>query len=126
MSGGTISKNTVATPNLDDHQFKPEEFETVGKFSPIASMVVLTVLYLAGVNRPNIVWTVNTLAREVTRWTIACDKRLLRLISYIHFRKNLVGTSSAKNFSVTKLVEIFRLVCSKAHTEEFWSWMAPT
>ena len=32
----------------------------------------------------------NILAREVTRWTIACDDRLLRLISYLHCTKNCV------------------------------------
>ena len=28
-------------------------------------------------------WSVNKLARAVTKWTKACDKRLARLISYI-------------------------------------------
>ena len=29
-------------------------------------------------------WSVNKLARSITKWTKACDKRLSRLISYIH------------------------------------------
>ena len=29
-------------------------------------------------------WSVNKLARSITKWTNACDKRLNRLISYIH------------------------------------------
>ena len=29
-------------------------------------------------------WSVNKLARAVTKWTQACDRRLARLISYIH------------------------------------------
>ena len=29
-------------------------------------------------------WSVNKLARSITKWTRACDKRLNRLISYIH------------------------------------------
>ena len=29
-------------------------------------------------------WSVNTFARAVTKWTKACDKRLCRLISHIH------------------------------------------
>ena len=29
-------------------------------------------------------WSVDKLARPVTKWTKACDKRLARLISYIH------------------------------------------
>ena len=34
--------------------------------------------------RPDILWSVNKLARSITKWTKACDKRLNRLISYIH------------------------------------------
>ena len=34
--------------------------------------------------RPDILWSVNKLARSITKWTEACDKRLNRLISYIH------------------------------------------
>ena len=33
---------------------------------------------------PKITSTVNNLARSITKWTKACDKRLNRLISYIH------------------------------------------
>ena len=32
----------------------------------------------------HIQWSVNKLARSITKWTKACDKRLNRLISYIH------------------------------------------
>ena len=41
-------------------------------------------LYLARIGRPDILWSVNKLARAITKWTKACDKRLNRLISYIH------------------------------------------
>ena len=34
--------------------------------------------------RRDILWSANKLARAVTKWTEACDKRLARLISYIH------------------------------------------
>ena len=34
--------------------------------------------------RCDTLWAVNSLAREVTRWNTACDKRLHRLISYLH------------------------------------------
>ena len=34
--------------------------------------------------RPDILWSVNKRARSMTKWTKACDKRLNRLISYIH------------------------------------------
>ena len=41
-------------------------------------------LYLARIGRPVFLWSVKKLARPVTKWTKACDKRLARLISYIH------------------------------------------
>ena len=45
---------------------------------------VLKCLYLARIGRSDILWSVNKLARSITKWTRACDKRLNRLISYIH------------------------------------------
>ena len=36
------------------------------------------------VGRPDILWSVDKLARVVTKWTRACHKRLALLISYIH------------------------------------------
>ena len=50
----------------------------------ICSQIVLKWLYLARIGRPDILWSVNKLARSITKWTKACDKRLCRLISYIH------------------------------------------
>ena len=38
---------------------------------------------MARIGRPDILWSVNKLARSITKWTIPCDKRLNRLISYI-------------------------------------------
>ena len=34
--------------------------------------------------KTDVLWSVNKLARSITKWTKACDKRLNRLISYIH------------------------------------------
>ena len=45
---------------------------------------VLKGLYLARIGRPDVLWSVNKLARSITKWTKACDIRLCRWISYIH------------------------------------------
>ena len=74
----------VSTPCIDDHHFKEEELKSVGELSKICSQIVLKCLYLARIGRPDILWSVNKLARSITKWTKACDKRLSRLISYIH------------------------------------------
>ena len=82
-----VERNKISkaiTPCMDDHLIPPEEFEVKGELSPVAARVVLKALYVARIARYDIMWTVNVLAREVTRWTAACDRRLHRLISYMH------------------------------------------
>ena len=49
---------------------------------------VLKCLYVARNGRPKILWSVNKLARAVTKSTRACDSRLARLICYIHTTSN--------------------------------------
>ena len=80
----TQQLHKVATPCIDDHDFKEEENGSVGELSKVCSQIVLKCLYLARVGRPDILWSVNKLARAITKWTKACDKRLARFISYIH------------------------------------------
>ena len=74
----------VSTLCIDDHHFKEDEMKSVGELSQVCSQIVLKCLYLARIGRPDILWSVNRLARSITKWTKACDKRLNRLISYIH------------------------------------------
>ena len=74
----------VSTPCIDDHHFKEEETKSVGELSNTCSQIVLKCLCLARIGRPDILWSVNKLARSITKWTKACDKRLNRLIFYIH------------------------------------------
>ena len=74
----------VATPFLDDHQSKEEEIGSVGELTKVCAQIVLKCLYLARIGRPDILWSVNKLARAITKWTRACDNRLARLISCIH------------------------------------------
>ena len=54
------------------------------QLTKVCSQMVLKCLYLARIGRPDILWSVNKLARSITNWTKACGKRLSRLISYIH------------------------------------------
>ena len=72
----------VSTPCIDDHHFKEKELKSLGELSKVCSQTVLKCLYLARIGRPDILWSVNKLARSITKWTKACDKRLCRLISY--------------------------------------------
>ena len=59
--------------------FKDEEHGSVGELSTIRSQFVVKCLYVTRIGRPDILWTVNKLARAVTKRTKFCDKRLSRL-----------------------------------------------
>ena len=74
----------VFTPCIDDHHFKEQQLKSVGELSQVSSQIALKCLYLARIGRPDILWSVNKLARSITKWTKACDKRLNGLTSYIH------------------------------------------
>ena len=74
----------VSTPCIDDHHFKEEVMKSVGELSQVCSQIVLKCLCLARIGRPDILWSVNKLARSITKWTKACYKRLNRLISCVH------------------------------------------
>ena len=39
---------------------------------------------MSRIGRPDFLWSVNKLARSITKWTRASDKRSVRSISYIH------------------------------------------
>ena len=73
----------VSAPCIDDHHFKGEELKSVGDLSHVCSQIVLKCFYLARIGRPDILWSVYKLARSITKWTKACDKRLNRLISFM-------------------------------------------
>ena len=79
----TTLQSIYSMQSMTNH-FKEEELKSVGELSKICSQIVLKCWNLAQIGRPDILWSVNKLARSITKWTKACDKRLSRLISYIN------------------------------------------
>ena len=108
----------VSTPCIDDRHFKEEEMKFLWELSKVCSQIVLKCLYLARIGRPDVPWSVNKLARSITRWAKACDKRLSRLISYTHhtccYKKNVTWETLRNNedwdcFKTPILPEILRI-----------------
>ena len=77
----------VPTPGLDDTAFRPDDFTSPGTLAPSAASVLMKILYLARCCRFDILHPVCTLAREITKWNRACDKRVHRLICYMHLTR---------------------------------------
>ena len=74
----------VSIPCIDDHHFKEEEMKSVWRIVTSMLSNCSKMFILGRIGRPDILWSVNKLARSITKWTKACDKRLNRLISDIH------------------------------------------
>ena len=90
LSGKHLSSlHPVATPCLDDHLLDPADDEKKGVLKEESAKIVIKTLYVARYNRIDLLWAVNALASEVTKWTINCDKRLRRLVCYMHFASHL-------------------------------------
>ena len=99
----TPQLHEVTTACLDD---KKEEMRSVGELSKVCPQIGLKCLYLARIGRPDILCSVNKLARSITKWTKACDKRLSRLISYIHHTCEYTQYCHVGNTSTTMQVGI--------------------
>ena len=74
----------VTTPCLDDHQFQEERIGICWRIvkSMLSNCSEMSVL--GSIGRPDTLWSADKLARTVTKWTRACDKRLARLIYHLH------------------------------------------
>ena len=59
----------------------------VGELVHVCAQIVFTYLYLARIGRPDLLWSLNILARTATKWNGARDQRLARMISYFISRK---------------------------------------
>ena len=73
----------VSTPCIDDHHFNEEEMKSVGELSQVCSQFVLISVNFERIGRPDVLWSVEKLARSITKWTKVSDKRLNRMVFYI-------------------------------------------
>lgn len=76
--------NKADTPWLADRFISETDWAQRGTLSCIASNVLMKILYAARACRFDLLFTVTRLARDTTRWTTACDRRMHHLLSYIH------------------------------------------
>ena len=74
----------VSTPFVEDLATGPDYTEESGVLKPIASKVLMKILYAARMCRYDLLRATCALASMVTKWTPSCDKKLHRLVSYIH------------------------------------------
>jgi hypothetical protein len=79
----------VDTPFLEIE----EDEEPTGKLQPIASSILMKLLYGARIARWDLLKGIQVLSTRVTKWNVSCDRALHRLICYVACTANhvLVG-----------------------------------
>jgi len=73
-----IDITTTKALDEDDHETHR------GTLAPVASKVLMKILYAARVGRFDLLRPVCWLATKVTKWSVTCDVALHRLVSYIN------------------------------------------
>ena len=71
---------TVGTPFLNMDSFKDEELTNPGQLGSVAAQVLMIILYGARAARWDLLKAICFLAGFITKWTIAHDRLLYRLI----------------------------------------------
>ena len=93
----SVWNDITSTPSINDHHIKEEDY----------SEVVLKCPYMVRIGL-DILWSVNKLARAITKWTKACDKRLNRLISYIHHTNEYTQYCHVGNAAKQRRLGLFK------------------
>ena len=74
----------AATPFVPEGSILEQDEVSRGELAPHACKILMKALWLGRLARPDIVKPINDLATKVQSWTRGEDKKLLRLIQYIH------------------------------------------
>ena len=82
--GDTSSLRQVNAPSLDGWNIQLEDFESSGALQNDAAIIDMTMLYEASLARYDLLRLIHAVAREFSKWTKACHRRLQRLVSYLH------------------------------------------
>ena len=80
----------VTSPALPESIILEEEASEQGALSGNASQVLMRLLWLARLSRPDRAFIVGRLASNVTRWSQWDDRQLLRVISYLNSSREYV------------------------------------
>ena len=80
---GVTNFRKASTPFVPEGTILLEDLEVLGELNG-PSKILMKALWLARLSRPDVLKPICDLASCVQKWTRACDKKLCRLIAYLH------------------------------------------
>ena len=84
------SLKRVASPALPENLMTDQEDEEQGVLHGQAAKVLMRLLWLSRLSRPDLSFIVGRLASNTTRWSRWDDRQLLRVVSYLHSTSEFV------------------------------------
>ena len=84
VAGNNTVLKQVPTPYVNSGLLVDKDYETQGEVSHKASSVLMKLLWVCRLARPDLAFGISSLATQVTRWSRNADKQLYRLVSYLH------------------------------------------
>ena len=98
----------VDTPFIDEKRdIQDEDLVNVGELGPIATKILMKLLYVARMARYDLLRPVCALASVATKWNAACDKKLYRLMCYVYTTQDLRLISWVGNTANELKLKIF-------------------
>ena len=86
---GEVKYKHVSTPYVSDALLTDEDYESVGQVGDKAASVLMKLLWLTRLSRPDLAFAVSQLSTQVTRWCRNSDKMLYRLMCYLDSTRTL-------------------------------------
>jgi hypothetical protein len=77
----------VTTPYVSDGVLTDQDYEITGEIAHKASSVLMKLLWVSRLCRPDLAFGICLLAGQVTTWSRNSDKQLFRLVSYLESTK---------------------------------------
>ena len=112
--------------------FPFEVSSSTGELAPFCAHIVVECLYLARIGRLDVPWTVNRLARSVTKWNKGCDEKVARLESASIRQIKTDNTVALETTFRTAKLDYFRTrllseICKipNQHQEEYYAYWDP-
>ena len=90
---GNVVFKKVATPYVNEGVLTEEGYLSEGQVSAKASSVLMKLLWLCRLSRPDLAYAISMLAVQVSKWSRNADKQLYRLMCYLETTKSLCLTS---------------------------------
>ena len=82
--GKSTKLRTVTTPFVSEGSLIDSDYQTTGEISDKASSILMKILWLTRLCRPDLSYPVCVLAGQVTCWSRNSDKMLFRLLCYLN------------------------------------------